>query len=176
VNGERVRRERYVGLGFHDLCRANATELLAAGVDIKTAQTWLGHSEARLTLDPLRPGGDRAGQGGGPAHGGEVPAHVGRTWDGPPRMATTRRPDAQGGPVTRASAQSPSGESNPGPTHNGPGPDTRWRPPVNDKSMVRRAHGRGRPASIGGGRAMDARSNLEGLGSRPGHDRAWEQR
>jgi integrase len=51
VNGERVRRERYVGLGFHDLCRANATELLAAGVDIKTAQTWLGHSEARLTLD-----------------------------------------------------------------------------------------------------------------------------
>ncbi len=44
-------RERYVGLGFHDLRRANATELVAAGVDVKTAQVWLGHSEARLTLD-----------------------------------------------------------------------------------------------------------------------------
>jgi len=50
-SGRGARRERYEGLGFHDLRRANATELLAAGVDIKTAQTWLGHSEARLTLD-----------------------------------------------------------------------------------------------------------------------------
>lgn len=50
-NGAGARRQRYAGLGFHDLRRANATELLAAGVDIKTAQTWLGHSEARLTLD-----------------------------------------------------------------------------------------------------------------------------
>jgi integrase len=44
-------RERYEGLGFHDLRRANATGLVAEGVDVKTAQTMLGHSEARLTLD-----------------------------------------------------------------------------------------------------------------------------
>jgi integrase len=38
------------GAGFHDLRRANATALVAAGVDIKTAQTRLGHSDPRLTL------------------------------------------------------------------------------------------------------------------------------
>jgi integrase len=44
-------RKRYKGLGFHDLRRANATGLLAEGVDVKTAQALLGHSDARLTLD-----------------------------------------------------------------------------------------------------------------------------
>jgi integrase len=44
-------RLRYEGLGFRDLRRANATGLVAEGVDVKTAQTMLGHSEARLTLD-----------------------------------------------------------------------------------------------------------------------------
>ena len=44
-------RERYDGLSFHDLRRANATGLVAEGVDVKTAQVMLGHSEARLTLD-----------------------------------------------------------------------------------------------------------------------------
>lgn len=44
-------RERYEGLSFHDLRRANATGLVAEGVDVKTAQAMLGHSEARLTLD-----------------------------------------------------------------------------------------------------------------------------
>jgi integrase len=43
--------ERYEGLNFHDLRRANATGLVAEGVDVKTAQAMLGHSEARLTLD-----------------------------------------------------------------------------------------------------------------------------
>jgi integrase len=38
------------GAGFHDLRRANATGLIASGVDIKTAQTRLGHSDPRLTL------------------------------------------------------------------------------------------------------------------------------
>jgi hypothetical protein len=37
--------------GFHDVRRANATGLAAEGVVVKTAQTMLGHSEARLTLD-----------------------------------------------------------------------------------------------------------------------------
>ena len=39
------------GLTFHDLRRANATALVAEGVDIKTAQVRLGHSDPRLTLD-----------------------------------------------------------------------------------------------------------------------------
>src|SRR5689334_14764904 len=38
------------GLSFHDLRRANATGLVAEGVDLKTAQTRLGHSDPRLTL------------------------------------------------------------------------------------------------------------------------------
>jgi integrase len=44
-------KTRYVGLGFHDLRRANATGLVASGVDVKTAQGLLGHSDSRLTLD-----------------------------------------------------------------------------------------------------------------------------
>lgn len=48
---EEAGRYRYEGLSFHDLRRANATGLVAEGVDVKTAQTMLGHSEARLTLD-----------------------------------------------------------------------------------------------------------------------------
>jgi integrase len=42
---------RYEGLGFHDLRRASATGLVAAGVDVKTAQSVLGHTDARVTLD-----------------------------------------------------------------------------------------------------------------------------
>ena len=38
------------GLTFHDLRRANATGLVAEGVDLKTAQSRLGHSDPRLTL------------------------------------------------------------------------------------------------------------------------------
>jgi integrase len=38
------------GAGFHDLRRANATALVASNVDLKTAQTRLGHSDPRLTL------------------------------------------------------------------------------------------------------------------------------
>ncbi|HUR17509.1 MAG TPA: tyrosine-type recombinase/integrase [Acidimicrobiales bacterium] len=38
------------GLRFHDLRHANATGMVAAGVDIKTAQARLGHSDPRLTL------------------------------------------------------------------------------------------------------------------------------
>jgi integrase len=38
------------GASFHDLRRANASTLVAAGVDVKTARTRLGHSDPRLTL------------------------------------------------------------------------------------------------------------------------------
>jgi integrase len=36
--------------GFHDLRRANATAMVAGGVDVKTAQSRLGHSDPRITL------------------------------------------------------------------------------------------------------------------------------
>lgn len=39
------------GFGFHDLRRANATGLVAGGVDVRTAQIRLGHSDVRLTLE-----------------------------------------------------------------------------------------------------------------------------
>jgi integrase len=45
-----IAKARLVGAGFHDLRRANATTLVAQGVDIKTAQTRLGHSDPRTTL------------------------------------------------------------------------------------------------------------------------------
>ena len=38
------------GLGFHDLRRLNATGLVMAGVDVKTVQARLGHSDPRLAL------------------------------------------------------------------------------------------------------------------------------
>ncbi|MCA1844063.1 MAG: tyrosine-type recombinase/integrase, partial [Actinobacteria bacterium] len=38
------------GVTFHDLRRANATGLVAEGVDVGTAQARLGHSDPRLTL------------------------------------------------------------------------------------------------------------------------------
>jgi integrase len=50
VTDEESSRTRYFGLGFHDLRRANATGLVAEGVDIKTAQALFGHSNAQLTL------------------------------------------------------------------------------------------------------------------------------
>lgn len=37
-------------IGFHDLRRLSATLLVREGVDVKTAQTRLGHSDVRLTL------------------------------------------------------------------------------------------------------------------------------
>ncbi|MGP8065198.1 MAG: tyrosine-type recombinase/integrase [Acidimicrobiales bacterium] len=39
------------GLRFHDLRSVAATALVASGVDVKTAQTRLGHSSSRMTLD-----------------------------------------------------------------------------------------------------------------------------
>jgi integrase len=50
VEDEATGRRRYLGLGFHDLRRANATGLVAEGVDIKTAQAMLGHSNVQLTV------------------------------------------------------------------------------------------------------------------------------
>ncbi len=38
------------GAGFHDLRWANATVMIAEGIDVKTAQQRLGHSDVRMTL------------------------------------------------------------------------------------------------------------------------------
>ena len=45
-----VAKAGLAGAGFHDLRRANATTLVAEGVDVKTAQTRLGHADPRTTL------------------------------------------------------------------------------------------------------------------------------
>lgn len=45
-----VRAAGLDGLNFHDLRRTNATAMVAEGVDVKTAQVRLGHSDPRLTL------------------------------------------------------------------------------------------------------------------------------
>ncbi len=44
------RRAGLPGLGFHDLRRTAATALVAAGVDVRTAQSRLGHADPRVTL------------------------------------------------------------------------------------------------------------------------------
>jgi integrase len=45
-----VKASGCVGAGFHDLRRLNATSLVVGGVDVKTAQVRLGHSDPRMTL------------------------------------------------------------------------------------------------------------------------------
>lgn len=53
----------FEGLKFHELRHAQATMLLANGVDVKTVQTRLGHANAGITLDWYAhaiPGNDHA--------------------------------------------------------------------------------------------------------------------
>jgi integrase len=53
-----LRTCREVGLAdleFHDLRRTNATTMVRRGVDVKTAQARLGHSDPRLTLGIYAP-------------------------------------------------------------------------------------------------------------------------
>jgi integrase len=44
------RRAALSGVTFHDLRRTNATALVTGGVDLKTAQVRLGHTDPRLTI------------------------------------------------------------------------------------------------------------------------------
>ena len=44
------RRRRVEGLAFHDLRRVDATGMVLDGIDLKTAQAELGHSDPRLTI------------------------------------------------------------------------------------------------------------------------------
>jgi integrase len=73
------------GLQFHDLRLANATGMVADGVDLKTAQTRLGHSDPRLTLAVYAqstPAGDRNAADGLAARYLPSRAHARRTRDG----------------------------------------------------------------------------------------------
>ena len=54
VWGPAVVRAGMPNLTFHDLRRTNATAMVLEGVDMKTAQTRLGHSDPRLTLPCMR--------------------------------------------------------------------------------------------------------------------------
>ena len=45
-----VKRAGVNSIGFHDLRRTNATQLVLSGVDVKTVQTRLGHADPRVTL------------------------------------------------------------------------------------------------------------------------------
>src|SRR2546430_13611240 len=92
------------GLQFHDLRRANATGLVAEGVDLKTAQSRLGHSDPRLTLaiyaqkttEGDRHAADLLGSRFmGKAHASRGPRAMNARWNGPGRQsgATDVAPD-----------------------------------------------------------------------------------
>jgi integrase len=57
-----VRAAGCEGAGFHDLRRATATGLVADGVDIKTAQTWMRHADPRMTLGLYASADEQAGR------------------------------------------------------------------------------------------------------------------
>jgi integrase len=81
------------GLSFHELRRAaNATGLVAEGVDVKTAQTTLGHSEARLTLDVYAQAVAKLGEAAAEAMGARFLAP-------PPRDGRAMPSDAGGEPA-----------------------------------------------------------------------------
>jgi integrase len=50
VFGPACKRLGFTNTTFHDLRRFNATVMVGAGVDLKTAQVRLGHADPRLTL------------------------------------------------------------------------------------------------------------------------------
>lgn len=50
VFGPACKRLCFTNTTFHDLRRFNATVMVGAGVDLKTAQVRLGHADPRLTL------------------------------------------------------------------------------------------------------------------------------
>lgn len=57
------------GLGFHDLRRLNATLLVEQGVNVRTAQSRLGHSDPRLTLEVYAQATDEADESAADAIG-----------------------------------------------------------------------------------------------------------
>jgi hypothetical protein len=62
---EATGRKRYVGLGFHDLRRANATGLVAEGVDTQDGAGGARPLQPTAHARSLRAGGREPGRGGG---------------------------------------------------------------------------------------------------------------
>jgi integrase len=88
VEVEASGKVRYQGIGFHDLRRANATGLVAACVDVKTAQSLLGHSASRLTLDVYAQAVTEVGEAAAEAMGARfLPARDGRAMGSEPEGA-----------------------------------------------------------------------------------------
>jgi integrase len=71
------------GASFHDLRRTNATQLVASGVDVKTAQTRLGHADPRLTLAVYAQAVDEADRA--------AAERLGQRFFGPSRPSRSRR-------------------------------------------------------------------------------------
>lgn len=76
-----------LSVGFHDLRRLSATLLVLHGVDMKTAQTRLGHSDVRLTLGLYAQAVAEADR--------EAAERIGRLFS-PAGSALDRRPRASG--------------------------------------------------------------------------------
>jgi len=78
------------GLSFHDLRRAAATALVLGGVDLKTAQTRLGHSTPALTLGVYAQMSEVADQAAADMLGAHwIGACHGRAMDEPQRSRTS---------------------------------------------------------------------------------------
>ncbi len=83
---------RHHGLTFHDLRRANATGMVVEGVDLKTAQTRLGHSDPRLTLAIYAQATSEADQEAARRLGARfMPSRDQLARDGPRMRASARR-------------------------------------------------------------------------------------
>jgi integrase len=75
-------RAGLTGVGVHDLRRLSATLLVNDGVDVKTAQTRLGHSDVRLTLELYAQAVDQADRA--------AANRLGRLLLGPPTQSRPR--------------------------------------------------------------------------------------
>ena len=106
VEDKATGKVRYVGIGFHDLRRANATGLVAAGVDVKTAQGLLGHSDSRLTLDHYAQAVTELGEAAAEAMGERfmnIAPRAGRAMDSRSGDGGGHPEKRRRGPVTRPS-------------------------------------------------------------------------
>jgi integrase len=115
VEDEDSGRMRYEGIGFHDLRRANATGLVADGVDVKTAQAWLGHSESRLTLDLYAQAVTELGHAAAAAMGARFLPTLPQCEERAMKFGSpgsSEQAAREKDPVTRAFTESPRGESN----------------------------------------------------------------
>jgi integrase len=80
------------GAGFHDLRRLAATSLVLSRVDVKTAQTRLGHSDPRLTLSIYASAPEAADRAAAKALGKRFFAPTARPGGGTEQRKKVKRP------------------------------------------------------------------------------------